>query len=366
VANQNGCSFYHYPIPGDALNVQSTAPTEVTSRDKSGERRLASKRTQYEIKTTTSGIEWLTYEGEVAVVTGVRPMPLKEETLKQGEKLIAEGSDMIRQKITAEDLFETATIYATVDVSRANVSNPGTVLPVLQKLHQDLLADPTSRVKQINLVNKQKELGIPAKDIASNSIRLSPLDQRFSSKGRWKYNIVDLFSRLDDRSDSKDYYQLAVALDRSKSLDASNAAELALSLNQTDKRLSRTEESNLKRLSNSLNIQNFTVETTQSSDIESLILMPNQKVAHSVKRSSSCKDSHTIRVTLPKSPFVRLLSDPQMQISPGNWEMRLMFDTTGMKPGIYQFDVLFSCLDCIDNKECDVWLPPTQINVLVK
>jgi len=369
--NNTGCNLYHYPKQGALLNVTSSVPTSV----RSGETRLASKRTQYEIKTigiSRGGLvqEWLVYEGEVSIQGGEASVRAKEPVIvEQGEKLVTQGPTRVsREKITAEDIQATADIYASVDASRAKVSDPGTVFLKLRKLYQEVLADPTNNVKRVNLVNEQKSLGIPGAGTSIGTLTTpSPLDQRLAEEKRaniQREEIVGLFKRVTDGGGSKDYYNLALALERSKWGGASSAAESALRLNLTDRRLSATELAGCKRITGAQKIEKqLTGKPTQRPDVMNVVLGPNQTMIQPLKFVSSCNKVVTQRFTFPKLPFIRYVSNYDIKVPPGDWEVRLQFNTTGMKPGIYRADLVSSCVGC-EAAGC-VNKPLTQINLLV-
>jgi hypothetical protein len=146
------------------MNVRSSVPTNV----RSGETRLASMRTRYEIKfrrkrKSLTG-EWIVYEGEVTVKT-----PTTLTTIRQGEELVAQAaSDQLFHTIASENLRGAATAYAKIDVSQTNISNreelQSTFLK-LQTLHLEVLADPNNRSKRINLKSEQIRLGIPSEEL---------------------------------------------------------------------------------------------------------------------------------------------------------------------------------------------------------
>jgi hypothetical protein len=317
--------------------------------------------------------QWIVYEGNVSLEG-----PIGSTILEQGQKLVAKGPAAVsKEKLTSQDIQEAAKIYATVDASRAKGFNPVTIRPRLQKLYQEVLRDPTNRAKQIELRTEQQSLGITGTAVAAKKplivvpkspliIVEEPLPPPPLQKSTQNEEIVGLFKRVNEGGGSKDYYNLALALERTKWIGASSAAEFALQLNLVDKHLSNKEQAECKRISGEVSIEKpFTTTQTQKPDIENVVLRPNQKIVHTIKRNNTCTDATILRHSLPKLPFVRLLTGHEIEVRPGDWEMKVEFDTTGMKPGIYQADLSMSCLNCDELKRCVLGDPSIKIHLLV-
>jgi hypothetical protein len=159
------CGLFDYSKTNSQMNVKSSAPTSV----RSGETRMFSNFTQYEIRITSNGRrrrtrQWIVYEGEIDVQS--RGF---SKTVRGGEKLVATGTVLPSiQKIAPEDIEQAATVYARIDVSQTNISDAQELeraFAKLRKLRIEVLADPKNEQKQTLLANGQRELGIPDNDL---------------------------------------------------------------------------------------------------------------------------------------------------------------------------------------------------------
>jgi hypothetical protein len=81
-------------------------------------------------------------------------------------------------------------------------------------------------------------------------------------------------------------------------------------------------------------------------------------------RSISCRNPHRFTVGLSNLPFVRILSPTDQVIKVGeDLQVRLEFDATDLKPGLYQGLTLTPCLDCAT--DCPNWNASGLVNVTV-
>ena len=94
-----------------------------------------------------------------------------------------------------------------------------------------------------------------------------------------------------------------------------------------------------------------------------LTLKPNSRTTKSIP-VHACKTAHRFQVTLNNLPFARLMSPAEGLVAAAqDTEFLVEFDTTGMKTGIYQGEILAPCLDC--NDVCAYWIGRLIVSVNV-
>ena len=75
-----------------------------------------------------------------------------------------------------------------------------------------------------------------------------------------------------------------------------------------------------------------------------------------------CKKALRFQITLKNLPFARLVSAAEGAVAAGqDTEFLVEFDASGLKPGIYQGEILVPCLDCYD--DCVDWVGRVIVSV---
>jgi hypothetical protein len=162
-ATARECNLHFQGTGKASMIVNASGPTNVQS----GEIRLASSRTRYEIRTAEGGIldalklatEILVYEDAVVTTSTGSSKVVKVE---EGEKLAAKGiSAPTIQKLKKEDLRRAAETYARLDVSQiSNVRDLIAAYSKLVGLHLGVLASPHDQTKLMALITAQREFSI--------------------------------------------------------------------------------------------------------------------------------------------------------------------------------------------------------------
>lgn len=114
---EGSCNLYYERKARSAINVDAGGPTEIQT-GKSGEIRLGSRRTRYEVRTSVDqsdvSPEVLVFENEVFVESSVF-----SGTVKAGKQLVGEDSDRLIKKLSSTDYREAAESEAKLDTSQA-------------------------------------------------------------------------------------------------------------------------------------------------------------------------------------------------------------------------------------------------------
>jgi len=163
-ATSRECNLHFQGTGKASMIVNASGPTNVQS----GEIRLASSRTRYEIKTSVAILdpqklaanpEILVYEDEVVTTSTGSSKVVKVE---EGEKLAAKGiSAPTIQKLKKEDFRRAAEVYASVDFSQiSNVRDLDATYAKLVGLHFEVLASPRDQTKLRALITAQREFSI--------------------------------------------------------------------------------------------------------------------------------------------------------------------------------------------------------------
>ncbi|MBC8030113.1 MAG: hypothetical protein H7Z16_08370 [Pyrinomonadaceae bacterium] len=359
--NNKGCKIYSYPKAGGSVNVSSSVPTNMQS----GEIKLGTQHTIYEVKTqlvTRTKLprasskmleqQLIAYDGKVSARL---PRSSKPVIVEEGKKIVTAGTAVARVDITTQDIERTASAVARIEISQSAVpdaARPAAFLR-LKALHQEVLADPNSRPKLINLVNEQHGLGIPTDPrlTGTPTPTLTPTQaELFGLLRQRRYNeaIAGFDRRVQElgRADSRDYYGLAVAAKQLRdNKQAVSYANVALKLFEVDGRMSREE------LIDSQRIAKPTPQPTGMS-VWALELNANAKTVITLVLANPCQKMVRIKIKA-KLRFGRLLSGDEIEIAPGsNTEIRFEFDTTRRKPGDYQDELGFECLNCSEGDTC--------------
>jgi hypothetical protein len=270
------------------------------------------------------------------------------------------------------------TVLARVQVDATNVK-PGTYPGVIQLSCLDCSKEEACRRGQtqvtINILpekKKQSEIaGPPKPEPAEEQAKLFELIKQ----GRYEEAIAGFNERLKHKRDSRDAYGVALGYEGLQQIEyAANAARQALSMNEKDGRLSKAEQIDCERItagSAPVPREKPTGVPQRRPDVKpevhDLALKPNNKTTiTTATQRSTCKSSLTMEVTLENLPFARLPGGAKKIIAPGEWNLEIEIDTTGMKAGKYQGQVLISCLDCKSDPSCvSSWYKIIQINLEV-
>lgn len=164
---KGGCNLHYDRKGGSAINVNAGGPTAIQTGI-SGEIRLGSRRTRYEVRTPPDQgevpPEVLVFENEVFVES-----PGFSGTVKEGEQLVTGGnSHRLIKKLKSLDYRRAAEIFARLDVSQAFRLRP--TPPAFRELesafkellsrHQAVLEHPHDQAKLIALKKAQQKFGI--------------------------------------------------------------------------------------------------------------------------------------------------------------------------------------------------------------
>ena len=202
--------------------------------------------------------------------------------------------------------------------------------------------------------------------------RANPQDEQAAlfellSHGKYQETIPGFEQRVNEkRADSRDYYGLALAYEQLKDNKRTAAyANVALKLFEADHRMSKKEVVDCERIASG---GPFRKVPAVKSEVHSVTLKTDTRTTISTDlQRSTCKKSHRLEISLKNLPFVHLSSGNEKSIGPeAEWALQLEFDTTGMKAGKYQGQVIISCLDCSNDKSCVAsWYKAIQINLEV-
>jgi hypothetical protein len=184
-------------------------------------------------------------------------------------------------------------------------------------------------------------------------------------QGKYKEALAGFEARLDHGLDSRDAYGAALAYAAiNEPGRAVQAAHRALSVNNSDRRLSEKEQADCERIAGS----SVPTEPTNKMEVHNVTLKRDTKATIETDlQRSTCREAHRLGLMLKNLPFIHLPSRDEKIIAPaGQWSLLLEFDTTGMKAGDYQGQVLVACLDCSKDPSCVLgWYRTIQINLEV-
>jgi hypothetical protein len=319
-----GCKFWSVPQPGAHLNISSSGPTDV----RSPQARMGTKKTEYEIRYSSVpqsriiGVkgrrrlgsrtkvqqEVIAYKDDVAVKLRGRPALI----VNQGEKVVTTGLVARVDNITAQDIAETASVKARIEVSQLPSLSPAErseAFLKLQTLHQGVLADPGNQPKLINLVKEQIKLGVPAdaRVIPASTPTPAPIPTPTPTP-------------------------------TSTPTPASTPTPTPIH------------------------------QPTPGIWLE---LNANTKTVEPLKLTNKC--SITVRIKIKaRLGFGRLVSGNEIEIPPGSAEVpgetyvRFEFDTTRTKPGDYKGELLLDCLNCPKENSCSEKHKHVPMNIHVK
>jgi tetratricopeptide (TPR) repeat protein len=188
-------------------------------------------------------------------------------------------------------------------------------------------------------------------------------------QGKYEEAIAGFNRRLKaNGKNSRDYYGLAMAHEGLKeNKTAASYANEALKLVEADRRMSKKELAACERIASQVPDRPKEAKAVEP-EVHNLTLKTDTKTTISTDlQRSSCKKSHSVEISLKNLPFVHLSSGNEKSIGPeAEWALQLEFDTTGMKAGNYQGQVLISCLDCSNDTSCVAnWYKTIQINLEV-
>jgi hypothetical protein len=158
-----GCHLYQHPKLGSAVNVSAGQATSIQT-GQSGEIRLGSKRTKYEVRSpdaegssANTPTHLLVFEGEVEAHS--RSFSL---IVNAGKKLETETDSRGRiRDLNEKDFLQSAQLLARIDVSQAfNLIDLEAAFKKLVDLYREMLKQPGNKAKARALKKGQLELGL--------------------------------------------------------------------------------------------------------------------------------------------------------------------------------------------------------------
>lgn len=160
---EGGCHIYQHPKLGSTVNVSAGQPTSI-QMGQSGEIRLGSRRTKYEVSSpiaedasADTPPSVLVFEGEVDVDT-----PNFFGTVNAGKKLATETESRPRiRELNERDFLQSAHLLARVDAIQAdNVTDIFAAYRKLVSLHQEVLKRPDNLAALAALKRARQDMGI--------------------------------------------------------------------------------------------------------------------------------------------------------------------------------------------------------------
>jgi hypothetical protein len=381
-----GCKIYSYPKPGSRLNVSTFAPTDVQS----GEVKLASKRTKYEIVVAPRQPYKIVLTGRPGKQRPVRPpnnsvsqeikafedpvvvrMGRRLSVIPQGEKITASGNKISsNDRIKPADVRAAASEYTKIDMSQLPPDTTKEVRDVayvnLLDLHAEVLADPHNVEKQRQLANKQRQYRI---SVASLQPPSSKKDRR-----------VPLASQPEPEPPPpvvKPSTQPTPDVEKNPEPDRPPTPALKVTQNQPVQKETQVTEQPSKEAEVSVakpppekSPEKVPAEKTNKppdSSLEQTVTWTVFANTESLKRltvGNSCDRQIEIKISQKGLPFVSPLTE-KLSLAPlSETAVEFIVETSQVKTGTHHGALVFDCLNCTKEEKCVALNSPLGVEVL--